>query len=105
MIMCVLLCYPVSIRTYYQQGVLFLVNNVFIFSFFSLHIVILFQHFGKCSFNMYQKNIFYCVNTSYPMDHCCTGHRSRCDRPDVTVLGQVESGKGDRSDRGQYTPA
>ena len=25
MIMCVLLCYPVSIRTYYQQGVLFLV--------------------------------------------------------------------------------
>ena len=28
MIMCVLLCYPVSIRTYYQQGVLFLVTNV-----------------------------------------------------------------------------
>ena len=26
MIMCVLLCYPVSIRIYYQQGVLFLVN-------------------------------------------------------------------------------
>ena len=26
MIMCVLLCYPVSIRTYYQQGVLFLVH-------------------------------------------------------------------------------
>ena len=25
MIMCDLLCYPVSIRTYYQQGVLFLV--------------------------------------------------------------------------------
>ena len=25
MIMCVLLCYPVAIRTYYQQGVLFLV--------------------------------------------------------------------------------
>ena len=25
MIMCVLLCYPVSIRMYYQQGVLFLV--------------------------------------------------------------------------------
>ena len=25
MIMCVLLCYPVSIRIYYQQGVLFLV--------------------------------------------------------------------------------
>ena len=25
MIMCVLLCYPVSIRTYYEQGVLFLV--------------------------------------------------------------------------------
>ena len=25
MIMCVLLCYPVSIRVYYQQGVLFLV--------------------------------------------------------------------------------
>ena len=24
MIMCVLLCYPVSIRIYYQQGVLFL---------------------------------------------------------------------------------
>ena len=23
MIMCVLLCYPVSVRTYYQQGVLF----------------------------------------------------------------------------------
>ena len=27
MIMCVLLCYPVSIRIYYQQGGLFLVNN------------------------------------------------------------------------------
>ena len=27
MIMCVLLCYPVSIRTYYQQGVLFLVTK------------------------------------------------------------------------------
>ena len=26
MIMCVLLCYPVSIRIYYQQGGLFLVN-------------------------------------------------------------------------------
>ena len=26
MIMCVLLCYPVSIRIYYQQGVLFLVG-------------------------------------------------------------------------------
>ena len=26
MIMCVLLCYPVSIRIYYQQGVLFLVK-------------------------------------------------------------------------------
>ena len=25
MIMCVLLCYPVSIRIYYQQGILFLV--------------------------------------------------------------------------------
>ena len=30
MIMCVLLCYPVSIRIYYQQGVLFLVFNVFL---------------------------------------------------------------------------
>ena len=30
MIMCVLLCYPVSIRIYYQQGILFLVlNSVF----------------------------------------------------------------------------
>ena len=29
MIMCVLLCYPVSIRTYYQQGVLFLVFIAF----------------------------------------------------------------------------
>ena len=29
MIMCVLLCYPVSIRIYYQQGVLFLVCFVF----------------------------------------------------------------------------
>ena len=28
MIMCVLLCYPVSIRIYYQQGVLFLVRQV-----------------------------------------------------------------------------
>ena len=28
MIMCVLLCYPVSIRTYYQQGVLFLVISM-----------------------------------------------------------------------------
>ena len=27
MIMCVLLCYPVSIRIYYQQGGLFLVSN------------------------------------------------------------------------------
>ena len=29
MIMCVLLCYPVSIRVYYQQGVLFLVDEYF----------------------------------------------------------------------------
>ena len=29
MIMCVLLCYPVSIRIYYQQGGLFLVFLVF----------------------------------------------------------------------------
>ena len=28
MIMCVLLCYPVSIRIYYQQGVLFLVGLI-----------------------------------------------------------------------------
>ena len=27
MIMCVPLCYPVSIRIYYQQGILFLVSN------------------------------------------------------------------------------
>ena len=27
MIMCVLLCYPVSIRIYYQQGILFLVQG------------------------------------------------------------------------------
>ena len=32
MIMCVLLCYPVSIRIYYQQGGLFLVTS-------SVHIV------------------------------------------------------------------
>ena len=30
MIMCVLLCYPVSIRIYYQQCVLFLVDFVFV---------------------------------------------------------------------------
>ena len=30
MIMCVLLCYPVSIRIYYQQGVLFLVLIIFV---------------------------------------------------------------------------
>ena len=30
MIMCVLLCYPVSIRIYYQQGGLFLVLLVFL---------------------------------------------------------------------------
>ena len=29
MIMCVLLCYPVSIRIYYQQGGLFLVFPIF----------------------------------------------------------------------------
>ena len=29
MIMCVLLCYPVSIRIYYPQGVLFLVIDIF----------------------------------------------------------------------------
>ena len=29
MIMCVLLCYPVSVRTYYQQGILFLVLRRF----------------------------------------------------------------------------
>ena len=29
MIMCVLLCYPVSIRIYYQQGVLFLVKHYY----------------------------------------------------------------------------
>ena len=29
MIMCVLLCYPVSIRIYYQQCVLFLVSPMF----------------------------------------------------------------------------
>ena len=31
MIMCVHLCYPVSIRIYYQQGVLFLVSDQFHF--------------------------------------------------------------------------
>ena len=31
MIMCVLLCYPVSIRIYYQQGVLFLVYYLLIY--------------------------------------------------------------------------
>ena len=31
MIMCVLLCYPVSIRIYYQQGVLFLVSFIVAF--------------------------------------------------------------------------
>ena len=31
MIMCVLLCYPVSIRIYYQQGGLFLVGDVFVY--------------------------------------------------------------------------
>ena len=30
MIMCVLLCYPVSIRIYYQQGGLFLVIRCFL---------------------------------------------------------------------------
>ena len=30
MIMCGLLCYPVSIRIYYQQGVLFLVVKAFV---------------------------------------------------------------------------
>ena len=30
MIMCVLLCYPVSIRIYYQQGILFLVRYSFL---------------------------------------------------------------------------
>ena len=30
MIMRVLLCYPVSIRIYYQQGVLFLVLRIFV---------------------------------------------------------------------------
>ena len=34
MIMCVLLCYPVSIRIYYQQGVLFLV--------FTLDVILIF---------------------------------------------------------------
>ena len=37
MIMCVLLCYPVSIRIYYQQGVLFLVVNVIILFGILLH--------------------------------------------------------------------
>ena len=41
MIMCVLLCYPVSIRTYYQQGVLFLVKIL-------IHIFQ--QQPGKCQF-------------------------------------------------------
>ena len=42
MIMCVLLCYPVSIRIYYQQGVLFLVMSTplgggyIIFAFFAV---------------------------------------------------------------------
>ena len=31
MIMCVLPCYPVSIRTYNQQGVLFLVYSIFLY--------------------------------------------------------------------------
>ena len=31
MIMCVLLCYPVSIRIYYQQSVLFLVSYILLY--------------------------------------------------------------------------
>ena len=39
MIMCVLLCYPVSIRICYQQGVLFLVINLFL-SFDNLYLIL-----------------------------------------------------------------
>ena len=60
MIMCVLLCYPVSIRIYYQQGVLFLVINS------NTTQVYPFLRSSK-------KWSFYCVNTSYPMDHCFSG--------------------------------
>ena len=44
MIMCVLLCYPVSIRIYYQQGGLFLVSveiTIFITFLISHHFVAL----------------------------------------------------------------
>ena len=41
MIMCVLLCYPVSIRIYYQQGGLFLV--------FTLSLGIFQQYFKHCA--------------------------------------------------------
>ena len=41
MIMCVLLCYPVSIRIYYQQGVLFLVIIINLFlSFDNLYLIL-----------------------------------------------------------------
>ena len=38
MIMCVLLCYPVSIRIYYQQGGLFLVIIIFVVVLFRNHV-------------------------------------------------------------------
>ena len=39
MIMCVLLCYPISIRIYYQQGVLFLVIALLLKFFYLLQII------------------------------------------------------------------
>ena len=37
MIMCVLLCYPVSIRIYYQQGGLFLVLSILKYKFIKMY--------------------------------------------------------------------
>ena len=54
MIMCVLLCYPVSIRIYYQQGVLFLV--VFDFPSFCLEK----KHFVK-SINHVLEQVILCI--------------------------------------------
>ena len=58
--------------------------------------VITVKKIEACSFNLtlsLLKDLFYCVNTSYPMDNCFTGRRDRSRQtPEKDVLYRIPAG-------------
>ena len=80
MIMCVLLCYPVSVRTYYQQGVP--ISSFYFFmcekcTIFPRHLSILFKFFcGKtliiADVPMAKRTLFVCSNENCLTAICST---------------------------------